>query len=69
MWVISVVIEKVQSTKSGLTEACSSLLIGFEVRDVESRRKSQCRLVAPETLSGVRKEKGGERINLVLKGN
>ena len=26
------VIEKVQSAKSGLNEACSSLLIGFEVR-------------------------------------
>ena len=29
--VMSVVIQKVQSTKSGLTEACSSLLTGFEV--------------------------------------
>ena len=27
------VIERVQSTKSGLTEACSSLLTGFEVSD------------------------------------
>ena len=30
--VMSVVIQKVQLAKSGLTEACSSLLIGFEVR-------------------------------------
>ena len=30
--VMSVVIQKVQSAKSGLTEACSSLLTGFEVR-------------------------------------
>ena len=30
--VMSAVIQKVQLAKSGLTEACSSLLIGFEVR-------------------------------------
>ena len=30
--IMSVVIQKVQSAKSGLTEACSSLLSGFEVR-------------------------------------
>ena len=30
--VMSEVIQKVQLAKSGLTEACSSLLIGFEVR-------------------------------------
>ena len=30
--VMSVVIQKVQLAKSGLTEACSSLLSGFEVR-------------------------------------
>ena len=29
--VMSAVIEKVRSTKSGLTEACASLLTGFEV--------------------------------------
>ena len=29
--IMSAVIEKVQSTKSGLTEACASLLTGFEV--------------------------------------
>ena len=29
--VMSVVVHKVQSTKSGLTEACASLLTGFEV--------------------------------------
>ena len=29
--VMSVVIQKVQSTKSRLTEACASLLTGFEV--------------------------------------
>ena len=28
---MSMVIEKVQSAKSGLTEACASLLTGFEV--------------------------------------
>ena len=28
---MSAVIQKVQSAKSGLTEACASLLIGFEV--------------------------------------
>ena len=30
--IMSAVIQKVQSAKSGLTEACSSLLTGFEVR-------------------------------------
>ena len=30
--VMSAVIQKVQSAKNGLTEACTSLLIGFEVR-------------------------------------
>ena len=30
--IMSAVIQKVQLAKSGLTEACSSLLIGFEVR-------------------------------------
>ena len=30
--VMSAVIQKVQSAKSGLTEACTSLLTGFEVR-------------------------------------
>ena len=29
--IMSVVIKKVQSAKSGLTEACASLLTGFEV--------------------------------------
>ena len=29
--IMSTVIQKVQSTKSGLTEACASLLTGFEV--------------------------------------
>ena len=29
--IMSAVIQKVQSTKSGLTEACASLLTGFEV--------------------------------------
>ena len=29
--IMSAVIQKVQSAKSGLTEACASLLIGFEV--------------------------------------
>ena len=30
--IVSAVIQKVQSAKSGLTEACASLLTGFEVR-------------------------------------
>ena len=40
--VMSAVIQKVQLTKSGLTEACSSLLIGFEVSNV-IKRMSQYR--------------------------
>ena len=31
--IMSAVIEKVQSAKSGLTEACASLLTGFEVSE------------------------------------
>ena len=37
------VIEKVQFAKSGLTEACTSLLTGFEVSSVIVGRISQCR--------------------------
>ena len=37
---MSMVIEKVRSAKSGLTEACASLLTGFEVSNVG--RISQC---------------------------
>ena len=32
------VIEKVQSAKSGLNEACGSLLTGFEVSDIEREK-------------------------------
>ena len=32
------VIEKVQSAKSGLNEACSNLLTGFEVNNVEREK-------------------------------
>ena len=32
---MSMVIKKVRSAKSGLTEACTSLLIGFEVKKCE----------------------------------
>ena len=34
------VIKKVQSAKSGLNEACSNLLTGFEVSDI--KRKTPC---------------------------
>ena len=33
--IMSAVIQKVQLAKSGLTEACSSLLTGFEVRSLK----------------------------------
>ena len=33
------VIEKVQSAKSGLNDACSNLLTGFEVSDIEREKK------------------------------
>ena len=35
------VIEKVQSAKSGLNEACGNLLTGFEVSDIEKTSYSQ----------------------------
>ena len=37
--IMSVVIQKVQSAKSGLTEACASLLTGFEVSVLKCSRK------------------------------
>ena len=36
--IMSTVIEKVQSTKNGLTEACASLLTGFEVSNQNIRK-------------------------------
>ena len=36
--IMSAAIEKVWSTKSGLTEACASLLIGFEVSNQIMRK-------------------------------
>ena len=41
--IMSAVAEKVQSAKSGLTEACASLLTGFEISNVIVERISQCR--------------------------
>ena len=35
---MSAVIEKVQSAKSGLNEACSNLFTGFEVSDIEREK-------------------------------
>ena len=40
---MGMVIEKVQSAKNGLTEACASLLTGFEVSNVIVGRISQSR--------------------------
>ena len=40
---MSTVIEKVQSAKSGLTEACASLLTGFEVNNLNYEKVSQYR--------------------------
>ena len=34
---IGTVVERVQSVKSGLTEACTSLLTGFEVSDAKEK--------------------------------
>jgi len=36
--IMSAVIEKVQSAKNGLTEACASLLTGFEVSNQNIRK-------------------------------
>ena len=36
--IMSAVIEKVQSAKNGLTEACASLLTGFEVSNQNMRK-------------------------------
>ena len=40
--IMSAVIEKVRSAKSGLTEACTSLLTGFEVS------KKRCKKLSPD---------------------
>ena len=37
--IMSAVIEKVQSAKNGLTKACASLLIGFEVSNQNIYKK------------------------------
>ena len=34
---MGMVVERVQSVKSGLTEACTSLLTGFEVSDTKKK--------------------------------
>ena len=36
--IMSVVVEKVQSAKNGLTKACASLLTGFEVSNQNIRK-------------------------------
>ena len=54
--VMSVVIQKVQLAKSGLTEACSSLLTGFEVR-ISIYIKWYRIDSSPDARFGVRKEK------------
>ena len=41
--IMSMVIAKVQSAKSGLTEACASLLTCFEVSDLNYEKVSQYR--------------------------
>ena len=53
--VISAVIQKVQSAKSGLTEACTSLLTGFEV--CKTYQNVTAETVAPDAQFSVRKEK------------
>ena len=40
--IMSAVIDKVQSAKNGLTEACASLLIGFEVSN------QKCKKISPD---------------------
>ena len=40
---MSMVIAKVQSAKSGLTEACASLLAGFQVSNLTYEKVSWCR--------------------------
>ena len=49
------VIEKVQSVKRRLNEASNNLLIGFEVSHV--KREHPVVTVAPETMSGVQRER------------
>lgn len=41
---MGVVIERIKSAKSGLTEACISLLTSFEVSHMTLKRMSQCSL-------------------------
>src|SRR4051812_12063584 len=54
--VMSTVVQRVQSAKSGLNEACASLLIGFQVSKKYARFITAY-TVAPDALFGVRKEK------------
>ena len=58
------VIGKVQSAKSGLNEACSNLLTGFEVSDIE---KEKPRVVSsPWDTVRCSTRRTGQRINLLL---
>ena len=54
--IMSAVIEKVRSAKSGLTEACASLQIGFKVSN-KNVRKYHSIDSSPDALFGVRKER------------
>ena len=54
-------IERVQSAKSGLNEACSNLLTGFEVRKRKPRVDS-----SPWDTVRCSARRAGQRINLLL---
>ena len=51
--IMSAVVKKVQSAKSGLTEACASVLTGFEVSN-QIIRKYSCIDSSPDARFGVR---------------
>ena len=57
------VIEKIQSTKSRLDEACISLIRGFEVCFISLLKSVIVYIVAPDTLFGERKNRTGDRIH------
>lgn len=54
--IMSAVVQKVQSAKSGLTKACTSLLTGFEVSK-ECVNNITALTVAPDALFGIQEEK------------
>ena len=61
---MAAVIEKIQSAESGLNESCISLIKGFEVCFMRFLKIVIVWIVAPDTLSGERKNRTEYQISV-----